>query len=72
MFLLFMGNIGFHTKGDKENITSRVDQIHTITIYCPLQDLYTSSLKDTMKMILPFYNTEVKRYAFSSEILQHS
>lgn len=57
-----MSNIGFHTKGDKESITSRVDQIHTITIYCPLQDMYTRSLKDTMKVILPFYNTEANTW----------
>lgn len=33
-----MGNDSFFTKGDRENILQRIGQVHTITIYCPLDD----------------------------------
>ena len=33
-----MGSDSFFTKGNRDNILQRIGQVHTITIYCPLDD----------------------------------
>ncbi len=50
-----MGNSNFYTKGDTEDIISRISQVHTITMFCPIGDQCVSSLKNTLEMILPQY-----------------
>ena len=50
-----MGNSNFFTKGDTEDIISRISQVHTITMFCPIGDSCVRSLKNTLEMILPQY-----------------
>lgn len=50
-----MGNSNFYTKGDTEDIISRINQVHTITMFCPIGDECVRSLKKTLEMILPQY-----------------
>lgn len=53
-----MENRSFYTKGEKEEVVSRIGQVHTITIFCPLGDLYIQSLKNTFENMLPKYKKE--------------
>ena len=46
-----MGNSNFYTKGDTEDIISRISQVHTITMFCPIGDQCVSSLKNTLEII---------------------
>ncbi len=50
-----MENSNFYTKGDTEDIISRISQVHTITMFCPIGDPCVRSLKNTLEMILPQY-----------------
>lgn len=43
------------TKGDRETILSRMDQIHTITMYCPIEDEGVMYFRDVL-------NTMVEKY----------
>lgn len=45
----------FYTKGEREEITSRMNQVHTITLFCPISDLAVMSLQNSFEMILPKY-----------------
>jgi len=45
----------YYTKGDKETIIKRINQIHTITLYCPLQDKGVQTLKRYLTELLPEY-----------------
>lgn len=48
----------FYTKGNKEDVVSRIDQVHSITMFCPLDDYCVKSLRDTMEVMLPGYKTD--------------
>ena len=50
-----MANSSFYTKGDRESVTSRMNQVHTITMFCPTSDSGVQSLKNTLEMMLPKY-----------------
>lgn len=50
-----MDNTYFFTKGNKVDILTRMNQVHTITIYCPLGDFYIRTLKDTFNEMLSGY-----------------
>ena len=48
----------FYTKGDRDDIISRIGQVHTITLFCPLNDLCVQNLKNTFELMLPGYKTD--------------
>ena len=50
-----MENSSFYTKGEKEEVISRISQVHTITMYCPLRDFCIQSLKSSFELMLPKY-----------------
>lgn len=50
-----MGNTNFYTKGDYKEIITRIQQVHTITMYCPIEDTMMKSLKNTMDVMLCDY-----------------
>ena len=50
-----MNEIEFYTKGDRDDMLSRIGQVHTITLSCPLNDLCVQSLKNTFTIMLPQY-----------------
>lgn len=50
-----MGNIGFYTKGESKEVVTRIDQVHTITMYCPLMDSGVQILKSSLEVVLPQY-----------------
>lgn len=50
-----MDNISFYTKGDKEDIVSRIGQVHTITMFCPLNDMGVCVLKNFLSTMCPDY-----------------
>lgn len=50
-----MSNMEFYTKGDKKDMMSRINQVHTITLYCPLSDICVNYLKETFNMMLAYY-----------------
>ena len=52
----------FFTKGDKEEILSRVSQVHTITLYCPIRDLCMISLRGSFETMLPKYKKSENRW----------
>ena len=45
----------FYTKGEKMNVVSRINQVHTITMYCPINDTSIQYLKKAFEIILPKY-----------------
>lgn len=54
-----MGNDSFFTKGDKENILQRIGQVHTITIYCPLDDDGVLALWESLGSVAQRYRTDM-------------
>ena len=53
-----MDNSYFYTKGSKEDIVMRINQVHSITIFCPLGDFCVRSLRDTFEVMLTGYRTD--------------
>lgn len=53
-----MDKSNIYTKGNKEDIVTRIDQVHSITMFCPLDDFCVRSLRDTMEVMLPGYKTD--------------
>ena len=53
-----MGNDSFFTKGDRENILQRIGQVHTITIYCPLDDDGVLALWESLGDVAQRYRTD--------------
>jgi hypothetical protein len=51
------GNI-FYTKGNKDELTTRISQVHTITVFCPLQDYYVQLLRSVFLGMLPGYQVD--------------
>ena len=45
----------FYTKGDVDDVLSRIPQVHTITMYCPLTDMCVLNLRSTFGVVLPQY-----------------
>ena len=45
----------FYTKGERGDVVSRIGQVHTITLYCPLSDICVNHLKDTFEIMLSHY-----------------
>ena len=54
-----MGNDSFFTKGDRENILQRIGQVHTITIYCPLDDDGVLALWGSLGDVAQRYRTDM-------------
>ena len=54
-----MANNSFFTKGDRENILQRIGQVHTITIYCPLDDNGVLALWESLGDVAQRYRTDV-------------
>ena len=54
-----MGNDSFFTKGDRENILQRIGQVHTITIYCPLDDEGVLALWGSLGDVARRYRTDM-------------
>lgn len=52
-----MDKMSFYTKGDNNTILSRISQVHTITVYCPLNDFCVKSLYDTFEIMLSKYRS---------------
>ena len=52
---VFMDNNEFYTKGDRENVLSRINQVHTITMFCPVSDFYVQTLKSSFDLMLSGY-----------------
>ena len=50
-----MGNSNFYTKGDSEEVLSRIGCVHTLTMFCPLGDVCVQGFKGTLEMMLPQY-----------------
>ena len=50
-----MDNNEFYMKGNPVEVITRIDQVHTITIYCPLSDICVQNLKDFLDAILQKY-----------------
>ena len=53
-----MINTNFYTKGDYKEIITRIQQVHTITIYCPIEDKLMQNLKNTMDVMLCDYKKD--------------
>ena len=53
-----MGNTNFYTKGDYKEIITRIQQVHTITMFCPIEDMMMKSLKNTMDIMLCDYKKD--------------
>ena len=54
-----MENDSFFTKGDRENILQRIGQVHTITIYCPLDDDGVLALWGSLGDVAQRYRTDI-------------
>lgn len=50
-----MDNNEFYTKGNPVEVITRIDQVHTITMYCPLSDVCIQNLKDCLETLLTKY-----------------
>ena len=50
-----MDNNEFYTKGNPVEVITRIDQVHTITIYCPLSDVCVQNLKDCLEKKIKKY-----------------
>lgn len=48
----------YYTKGDRDDVLSRINQVHTITLFCPLNDFCVLGLENTFELMLPQYKTE--------------
>lgn len=55
-----MGNNTFYTKGDREQVLTRISQVHTITMLCPIADMGMMSLKSSMELLIPKYKVNEK------------
>ena len=55
-----MGNTTFYTKGDRDQVLSRIGQVHTITMLCPVIDMGINSLRGSMEMMIPKYKVNEK------------
>lgn len=50
-----MGNSNFYIKGNYEDIITRISQVHTITMFCPMSDHCVQGLKSTFEIMLAEY-----------------
>ena len=50
-----MGNSNFYIKGNYEDIITRISQVHTITMFCPMSDHCVQGLKNTFAIMLAEY-----------------
>ena len=50
-----MGNSNFYTKGMLDEVVSRINQVHTITIFCPIKDFCVQVLRNSFDVMLPRY-----------------
>lgn len=50
-----MGNSNFYIKGNYEDIITRISQVHTITMFCPMSDHCVQGLKNTFEIMLAEY-----------------
>ena len=52
-----MSDLSFYTKGDKDEVVMRLSQIHTITMYCPINDYGVMNLRNALSVMLPKYQS---------------
>lgn len=52
-----MNNNIMQTKGDVETVIGRVNQVHSITMYCPLLDQGSLTLMYILEIMMPSYKT---------------
>ena len=57
-----MEKIEFYTKGDRDDVLSRIGQVHTITLFCPLNDFCVQGLMNTFEIMLPQYKVGVDEW----------
>ena len=50
-----MSKSNFYIKGNYEDIITRISQVHTITMFCPMSDHCVQSLKNTFEIMLAEY-----------------
>ena len=50
-----MGKSNFYIKGNYEDIITRISQVHTITMFCPMSDHCVQGLKNTFEIMLAEY-----------------
>ena len=50
-----MINSNFYIKGNYEDIITRISQVHTITMFCPMSDHCVQGLKNTFEVMLAEY-----------------
>ena len=50
-----MSNSNFYIKGNYEDIITRISQVHTITMFCPMSDHCVQGLKNTFEIMLAEY-----------------
>ena len=50
-----MGNSKFYINGNYEDIITRISQVHTITMFCPMSDHCVQGLKNTFEIMLAEY-----------------
>ena len=50
-----MGDSNFYIKGNYEDIITRISQVHTITMFCPMSDHCVQGLKNTFEIMLAEY-----------------
>ena len=50
-----MGNSNFYIKGNYEDIITRISQVHTITMFCPMSDHCVQGLKNAFEIMLAEY-----------------
>lgn len=53
-----MENSMIYTKGNKDDVVTRISNVHTITIYCPLQDICIHYLRETFDIMLSNYKKD--------------
>jgi hypothetical protein len=52
----------FYTKGDRDDVLSRIGQVHTITLFCPLNDFCVRGLMNTFEIMLPQYKVDADEW----------
>lgn len=52
----------FYTKGDRDDVLSRIGQVHTITLFCPLNDFCVQGLLNTFEIMLPQYKVGIDEW----------
>ena len=50
-----MNKSNFYIKGNYEDIITRISQVHTITMFCPMSDYCVQGLKNTFEIMLAEY-----------------